>query len=58
MIVGIIPLVSILIWTIVTYELGKPSEKQNNRRIVTFTALGTLSTLILTGFLFQNYISF
>lgn len=58
MTVGIIPIATILIWIAVTYELSKPSEKQNNRKIMTFTALGTLSTVILTISLFQNFIAF
>ena len=58
MTMGIIPLVSIIIWIAVTYELSKPSEKQNKRNIITFTALGTLSTVILTISLFQNFTSF
>ncbi len=54
MTMGIIAIASVIFWITVTYELSKSSEKQNNRKIFTFTALGTLSTLILTVSLFQN----
>ncbi|MEQ2467751.1 hypothetical protein [Niallia hominis] len=54
----LIAIVSIVIWSTLSRELVKPSEvknKQKNRRkVITLMSAGTLSTIILTIFLFQN----
>ncbi len=53
---SILALVSILLWGAVTHELSKPSKKQNNRKIITLTSLGSLSTLVITISLIQNFL--
>ena len=50
----IIVIASAFIWIAAIYELIKPSKKQNNRKIITLTSFGTLSTLIITISLFQK----
>ncbi|WP_186759718.1 hypothetical protein [Planococcus sp. CPCC 101016] len=57
MTVGILSIASMLIWIAVTQELGKPSEKQNNRKVMAFTALGMISIAVITISLFQNLLS-
>lgn len=44
-----------LLWGAVIFELSKSPEKQNNRKIVTLTSLGSLSTFIITISLFQKF---
>lgn len=51
----IISIVSAFIWIAAIYELIKPLKEQNNRKIITLTSFGTLSTLIITISLFQNF---
>ncbi|WP_197232904.1 hypothetical protein [Priestia endophytica] len=46
---------SIFIWIAAIYELIKPSKEQNNRKIITLTSFGTLSTLIIIISFFQNF---
>ncbi|GAA5416149.1 hypothetical protein Pryu01_01181 [Paraliobacillus ryukyuensis] len=43
-----IAVASAFIWIATIYELIKPSKEQNNRKIITLTSFGTLSTLIVT----------
>lgn len=50
----IISIASAIVWIAAIYELLKPSEKQNNRRIITLTSFGTLSTLVITISLVQS----
>lgn len=57
MTVGLISITSILVWIAVAKELSKPSEKQNKPKIMTFTALGLASTILITVSLFQTLIS-
>ena len=45
---------SALVWIAAIYELIKPSEKQNNKIIITLTTLGTLSTLFIIVSLFKG----
>lgn len=51
----IISIVFAFIWIAAIYELIKPLKEQNNRKIITLTSFGTLSTLIITISLFQNF---
>lgn len=51
---SIIALASVLLWSAVIHELSKSSKKQNNRKIITLTSLGSLSTLVITISLVQN----
>ncbi|MFG6147554.1 hypothetical protein [Halobacillus sp. B23F22_1] len=51
-------IVSIVLWSAVTHELGKPSEQKNKEhgfKIITLMSAGTLSTIIVTFSLFQNF---
>ncbi|GGK09256.1 hypothetical protein GCM10007063_34640 [Lentibacillus kapialis] len=51
----IIAIVSIVIWILVSQELIKPSkENKEKRKLITLMSAGSLSTLILTVFLFEN----
>lgn len=50
----IIIIASMLIWIAAINELIKPSNKQNNQKIITLTSFGTLSTVIITISLFQS----
>lgn len=52
MVMGII--VSAIIWIAAIYELIKPAEEQNSRKVIILTSFGALSTLIITIVLFQN----
>ncbi|MCY8122461.1 hypothetical protein P8860_14180 [Bacillus spizizenii] len=55
MYISIITLASMLLWGAVIQKLSKPSKKQSTRKIVSLTSLGSLSTLVITISLFQNY---
>lgn len=55
MTIGIIGLLSIIVWYMSVKELSKPEKNQSNRKIITLTSSGTLLTLILTVSLFQNF---
>ena len=48
MAMSIIAIATALIWIAAIYELIKPSKEQNNRKVITLTAFGTLSTLVIT----------
>ncbi len=50
----IIVIVSIFIWIAAIHEMIKPSKEQNNRKIITLTSVGTLTTLIITISIFQS----
>lgn len=50
----IIAIASAFIWIAAIYEIINPSKVQNNRKIITLTSFGTLSTLIITISLFQS----
>lgn len=54
MVMSIITIATAFIWIAAIYELIKPSKEQNNRKIITLTSFGTLSTLVITISLFQN----
>ncbi|MED3574637.1 hypothetical protein [Cytobacillus praedii] len=54
MAMSIIAIASAFIWIAAIYEIIKPSKEQNNRKIITLTSFGTLSTLIITILLFQS----
>ncbi len=56
MYLSIIILASLLLWGAVIHELSKPSKKQSARKIVSLTSLGSLSTLVITISLFQNFL--
>lgn len=51
----ILTIASIFIWIAVSHELSKSPKKQNNRKIIILTSLGTLSTLVLTISFIQNH---
>lgn len=53
-IIGLLAIVTSIIWVTMTNELMKSSETQNGRKIVTLMTAGTLFTSILTVSLFQN----
>lgn len=55
MYISIIILACMLLWGAVIHELSKPSKKQSTRKIVSLTSLGSLSTLVITISLFQNF---
>ncbi|MCY7943838.1 hypothetical protein [Bacillus inaquosorum] len=55
MYLSIIILASMLLWGAVIHELSKASKKQSTRKIVSLTSLGSLSTLVITISLFQNF---
>ena len=50
----LIIIASMFIWIYAINELIKPSNKQNNRKIITLISFGSLSTLIITVSLFQS----
>ncbi|QKX52804.1 hypothetical protein HF394_19425 (plasmid) [Planococcus glaciei] len=52
--IGIIALISIVIWFVAIQEFSKPEKTQSNKKLITLTSAGTLLTLILTVSLFQN----
>lgn len=55
----LIAIVSIVIWSTLSRELVKTSEEKNKlknkRKVITLMSAGTLSTIILTISLFQNF---
>lgn len=57
--ISIVAIVSIVIWSAVSRELVKSSKEngkgKNGRKIITLMSAGTLSTLLLTISLFQEY---
>lgn len=53
-IIGLLAIVTSIIWVTMTNELMKSSETQNGRKIVTLMTAGTLFTSILTVSLFQS----
>ncbi|MFD2656952.1 hypothetical protein [Gracilibacillus thailandensis] len=55
MTMGIIAIASTFMWIAAIHELIKPSKEQNNRKIITLTSFGTLSTLIVTLSLLQSF---
>lgn len=55
MIMTIIIIASMLIWIAAINELIKPSREHNNRKIITLTSFGTLSTVIITVSLFRGF---
>ena len=54
MTIGIISIISIVLWITVTKELGKSSKERNKQKLITLMSAGSLSTVILTISLFQN----
>lgn len=58
MAMSIIAIASAFIWIAAINEIIKPSKEQNNRKIITLTSFGTLSTLIITISLFQSLLLF
>lgn len=52
--IGILTLLTSVVWIIVIQEFLKPEKKQSNRKIVTLTSAGSLLTFVLTISLFQN----
>lgn len=50
-----IAIASAFIWIATICELIKPSKEQNNRKIITLTSFGALSTLIVTASLLQSF---
>jgi len=55
MFIGILALITIPVWTLLIYELIKPNEKHNNKKIILLTSFGTITTTILTVSLFQDF---
>ncbi|MCF2648999.1 hypothetical protein I6E62_13145 [Niallia circulans] len=59
MLLLLIAIVSIVIWSTLSRELVKTSEEKNKlknkRKVITLMSAGTLSTIILTISLFQNF---
>lgn len=53
-VIGMLAIISSVIWIAMTNELAKSSETQNGRKIVTLMTAGTLLTTILTISLFQS----
>ncbi|MFK3960270.1 hypothetical protein [Pseudalkalibacillus hwajinpoensis] len=54
--IGILALVTMALAITQSYELIKPEEKQNNRKIIALTFLVTLLTAVLTIDLIKNFI--
>lgn len=54
--IGILALVTMALAIKQSYELIKPEEKQNNRKIIALTFLVTLLTAVLTIDLIKNFI--
>jgi len=54
---GILALITMVIWVLQINELIRPAEKQDNRKTILLTTFGCLFTTILTINLFQNFIS-
>ncbi len=52
---GIISLITFVIWFVAIQEFLKPEKNQSNRKIITLTSAGSLLTLVLTISLFQNF---
>ncbi|ANU11052.1 hypothetical protein A1A1_07494 [Planococcus antarcticus DSM 14505] len=52
--IGILAIVTSVIWIFISRELSKFSDVKNGRKIVTLMTAGTLFTAILTISLFQN----
>lgn len=52
---GIISLITFVIWFVAIQEILKPKKDQSNRKIITLTSAGSLLTLVLTISLFQNF---
>jgi hypothetical protein len=55
--IGILALVTMILWIIQINELLKPEEKQDNRKTIILTSFGCLLTTVLTVHLFQNFIA-
>jgi len=51
---GIIPLITFVIWFVAIQEFLKPEKNQSNRKIMILTSAGSLLTLVLTISLFQT----
>ncbi|MGG4266265.1 hypothetical protein [Peribacillus simplex] len=54
--IGVLALVTTVIWIVQIYELIKPEEKQDNRKIIVLMSFGCLLTTVLTVHLFQSFI--
>nr|WP_142829668.1 hypothetical protein [Planococcus soli] len=52
--IGLLAIVTSVIWVLMTNELAKSSETKNGRKIATLMTAGTLFTIILTVSLFQS----
>ncbi|BDH60454.1 hypothetical protein MTP04_05840 [Lysinibacillus sp. PLM2] len=57
MFIGILALLTIVVWYIQINELIKPEEKKDNRKVIILTAFGCILTIVLTVNLFQNFIA-
>ncbi|WP_088350678.1 hypothetical protein [Ureibacillus massiliensis] len=57
MFIGILALLTIVVWYIQINELIKPEEKKDNRKVILLTAFGCLLTAFLTIKLFQMFIA-
>lgn len=51
---GILSLITFVIWFVVIQEFLKPEKNQSNRKIMMLTSAGSLLTLVLTISLFQT----
>lgn len=54
MMIGIIALISTVIWITLIYELVKSSKDQNGRKIFLLTSTGTILTMVLSISLIQR----
>lgn len=51
----ILAIVSTMIWITVSKEATKPTKEVNKRKMIALTSTGTLSAIVITFILFQNF---
>lgn len=56
--IGIISIITFVVWFLAIQEFAKPEKIQSNRKIITLTTTGSLLTIVLTISLFQNFQNF
>nr|WP_026672133.1 hypothetical protein [Alkalihalobacterium bogoriense] len=52
--IGIISIITFVVWFLAIQEFAKPEKNQSNRKIITLTSTGSLLTLVLSISLFHN----